>query len=48
MKQIFSTFPVNADGKTISISFNAQNAACHASGFWRVNFSAILPQLRTH
>jgi len=35
---MFLTFPVNVDGKTISISFSAQNAACHASGFWRVHF----------
>jgi len=34
--------------KTISISFSAQNAACHASGFWRVQFSARLPQLAEH
>jgi len=29
-------------------SFSAQNAACHASGFWRVHFSARLQQLAEH
>ena len=45
---MFLTFPVSADGKTISISFSAQNAACHTSGFWRVHFSVRLPQLAEH
>jgi len=48
ISQIFLTFPVIADGKTISISFSAQNAACHSSGFWRVHFSLRLPQLAEH
>ena len=45
---IFNISAANANGKTISISFSSQNAACHASGFWRVHFSARLPQLTEH